>query len=611
MDRRVSGGQVPQVPQQNLQNLGVNTQPNPQAHPGQHPHPTASPNRLDIAALFPAGQVEGNGQPDFYNARMMQGYQGLPQAQAAQGRGRRSEDAAAAALGMHNPSHPPNPQQLQMPRHSPGAMARSPSAPGTAAPVEEDPVKPFLDGFAAAVNDPTQRAMWTELIKLKTKSLEHAIADARARERTAEVTLIKLQQGIRAINQNRQSLQVGGFQQGANYGNFPLVGHARSPAAEPQQGFSDVVPNVSMPPPQQPQQAPQPQQQQQAQQQQQQQQLSQQQQAAQFSNELGPMTMTPFDLEAMLQGAGSNLDNLFAWLPDSGGNGGDMPQTANPADLLVGGELMMPMGSSMTDGPTPNTATSPPIKRPHTPESDESPAPPPAKKGKTRGEKKLVIEQHACCQQCGKTIARVLIRAPKSAIPSPISVEFKCPDCTGVHQPPTFDPHAAMGSGPAIGSTETRKRMRTAMEDDDMLNDDTARRRCFCDVCQRVVCVGQVVGGAERQPLGSMTEIVCASCDSKYQRCTDCGGGGGPRVGIGKWRLKQVFQVGRKTCSLSHNRLGDRPREIGVHVTPSDFTPEQLKEVIARCKTLWTEKTLSRLAVPEMLEWVKLRSPVR
>ncbi|BEJ15520.1 hypothetical protein CspHIS471_0501250 [Cutaneotrichosporon sp. HIS471] len=618
MNRRVSGGQVPQ--QANLKNLGVNpaapSQPHsnashPHGQPNSHPHPghqSLSPTRLDLAALFPAAQIDSNNGPnptEYYNARMLPGYQqGLPTQSGAQGgRGRRSEDSVAAALGMHTaaPTHSSNPPQLQMHRHSPGAMARSPSASGVV--VEDDPVKPFLDGFAAAVNEPTQRAMWTELIKLKTKSLEHAIADARARERTAEVTLLKLQQGIRSINQNRQSLQVGGFQQGANYSNFPLVTHARSPAVEPQQGFPEAVPNVTMPPPQQPQQSQQPQPpppQQQQQQQQVQQQLSQQQQAAQFSNELGPMTMSPFDLEAMLQGAGNNLDNLFAWLPDNGAT--DMPQTANPADLLVGGELMMPMGSSMTDGPTPITPASPPIKRPHTPESDESPAAPPAKKGKVRGEKKLVIEQHACCQQCGKTIARVLIRAPKSAIPSPISVEFWCPDCTGVHQPPTFDPHAAMGSGPAIGSTETRKRMRTAMEDDDMLNDDPSRRRCFCDVCQRVVCVGQVVGGPERQSLGNMTEIVCTSCDSKYQRCTDCGGGGGPRVGIGKWRLKQVFQVGRKTCSLSHNRLGDRPREIGVHVTPSDFTPEQLKEVVARCKTLWTEKTLSRLAVPEMLE---------
>ena len=49
-------------------------------------------------------------------------------------------------------------------------------------------------------------------------------------------------------------------------------------------------------------------------------------------------------------------------------------------------------------------------------------------------------------------------------------------------------------------------------------------------------------------------------------------------------------------------RLGDRPREIGVHVTPTDFTAEELKEVLSRCKQLWNEKTLARLAVPEMLE---------
>jgi len=54
--------------------------------------------------------------------------------------------------------------------------------------------------------------------------------------------------------------------------------------------------------------------------------------------------------------------------------------------------------------------------------------------------------------------------------------------------------------------------------------------------------------------------------------------------------------------SLERSRLGDRPREIGVHVTPTDYTPEQLEQVLAKCKGLWNEKTLSRLAVPEMLE---------
>jgi hypothetical protein len=62
-----------------------------------------------------------------------------------------------------------------------------------------------------------------------------------------------------------------------------------------------------------------------------------------------------------------------------------------------------------------------------------------------------------------------------------------------------------------------------------------------------------------------------------------------------------AYQVGL-VDDLADNRLGDRPREIGVHVTPTDFTAEELKEVLARCKQLWNEKTLARLAVPEMLE---------
>jgi hypothetical protein len=48
-----------------------------------------------------------------------------------------------------------------------------------------------------------------------------------------------------------------------------------------------------------------------------------------------------------------------------------------------------------------------------------------------------------------------------------------------------------------------------------------------------------------------------------------------------------------------------------VHIVPTDFTREQLKEVLARCKALWTEKTLARLAVPEMLEWVVVGSALQ
>lgn len=416
--------------------------------------------------------------------------------------------------------------------------------------------------------------MWTHLVQLKVKALELQIAEARAKERTAEVELTRLQQGVRAIpaaiaaptpqpytNQfNNFSVEprgsTGGLE-GISIPGMPISNPSLAPVQNPTT-YATGAPAPSQTP------------------------------------------MTPFDLEAMLQE--NSLDSFFSWLPDNGESsaGNAVPQAAAPSDLV-----MMPMGGAGSGATTDTAPTphSPPVKRPHSPARSESPTAPPTKKGKPRGEKKTVIEQHAMCISCGKAVARVLIRAPKSATPSPISVEMRCLSCAGISQPSTIDP-SAVGAGPSVGSTETRKRMRAAMEDDDVVNEEANARRCFCDVCQRVVARGQVVGGPDRTPLSNMAEIVCTTCDSKYQRCTDCGGGGGPRVGIGKWRLKQVFQPGRKTCSLSHSRLGDRPREIGVHVTPTDFTPEQLKEVIARCKTLWTEKSLSRLAVPEMLEWV-------
>jgi hypothetical protein len=43
--------------------------------------------------------------------------------------------------------------------------------------------------------------------------------------------------------------------------------------------------------------------------------------------------------------------------------------------------------------------------------------------------------------------------------------------------------------------------------------------------------------------------------------------------------------------------------ELGVWETPQDIADDHLMdEVLARCKTMWREKTLARLAIPEVLE---------
>ncbi len=43
--------------------------------------------------------------------------------------------------------------------------------------------------------------------------------------------------------------------------------------------------------------------------------------------------------------------------------------------------------------------------------------------------------------------------------------------------------------------------------------------------------------------------------------------------------------------------------ELGVWETPTDLQDGHLMdEVLARCKSMWKEKTLARLAIPEVLE---------
>jgi hypothetical protein len=87
-------------------------------------------------------------------------------------------------------------------------------------------------------------------------------------------------------------------------------------------------------------------------------------------------------------------------------------------------------------------------------------------------------------------------------------------------------------------------------------------------------------------------EVVCVSCDEKYQRCSDCGGGGGVRLGTGKWRSKELFKDGKKTCSLRHQRLGAFP-EMEYQVWKNTEIPrDELDEVSEKCGELFTNQML-------------------
>lgn len=74
------------------------------------------------------------------------------------------------------------------------------------------------------------------------------------------------------------------------------------------------------------------------------------------------------------------------------------------------------------------------------------------------------------------------------------------------------------------------------------------------------------------------------------------------RSRIGKWRCKELFLQGRKTCSLAHTRIGAAPLELGVWEISELNSLGVTDEVVRHCERMWMDRTLARMAVPDVLE---------
>ncbi|GAA5862693.1 hypothetical protein JCM1840_002643 [Sporobolomyces johnsonii] len=132
-----------------------------------------------------------------------------------------------------------------------------------------------------------------------------------------------------------------------------------------------------------------------------------------------------------------------------------------------------------------------------------------------------------------------------------------------------------------------------------------------CDVCDLVCGLGTVIptytplpppsSATANSPASTFTvEVVCARCDALFKCCSDCGGGGG-RLTPGRWRSKELFPEGRKTCQLSHARnpaLGELTTE--VHAIAA-LPRAQLAAFETRCRQLYFNTRLGVLCRPEFL----------
>ncbi|KAJ3093852.1 hypothetical protein HDU97_008935 [Phlyctochytrium planicorne] len=196
-------------------------------------------------------------------------------------------------------------------------------------------------------------------------------------------------------------------------------------------------------------------------------------------------------------------------------------------------------------------------------------------------ERSKYLEVTCCCRTCSKYIATMYIFADTSkALEAPYVLDVTCVRCR------------KLSRGESIETDNVELTMERARIEDEEDQDDsvfkTRRRRkprkdlgkdhpVFCQICMADVGYGgprvptqsaklveveemDLLRGGRALPEEDgvwvrpdfSMETICSRCFARHQFCTSCSGGGFWRSG--KWRLKSLFEEGRKTCVLDHNR---------------------------------------------------------
>ncbi|GJN91585.1 hypothetical protein Rhopal_004608-T1 [Rhodotorula paludigena] len=221
-----------------------------------------------------------------------------------------------------------------------------------------------------------------------------------------------------------------------------------------------------------------------------------------------------------------------------------------------------------------------------------------SQRGPINPNKKLTEDLHVACIICAEPLARLILRGKRAELDVPHSAVFTCQRCRAAATPPEDAAPEASTSKAKVKKPGFRKRNKRF---------DDASATTACDVCLRDIAVGGVLPlPLENPPPGTlitfMIEVVCVSCDVKYRRCSDCGGGGGSRAGTGKWRCAELFPPGRKTCCLRHQRLGAFPA-MEYNVWRNTEIPDDEKDTLSsECEAMFVNAMLSGLCIPEVME---------
>ncbi|KAI8813743.1 hypothetical protein BJ742DRAFT_377451 [Cladochytrium replicatum] len=215
-----------------------------------------------------------------------------------------------------------------------------------------------------------------------------------------------------------------------------------------------------------------------------------------------------------------------------------------------------------------------------------------------------VVEDACYCRHCNKFLAQMILRGKDESLAHGYTFDVRCGVPCGEDN---LDDETSRREGKAAANIRKRKRKREG----DAIG---------CEVCRRKVANGEVtISVTEKRKKGEVEipelvsvpyaqagvtlEVICASCHAKYAFCTECGGGGKYRTG--KFRPSEMFLPGRRTCTLSHVRIGDTALEHRVWDVDTRGTAPDTHidaSMITDIKSVYEDGVLSLYAIPKVME---------
>ncbi|KAI5478119.1 hypothetical protein MNV49_005486 [Pseudohyphozyma bogoriensis] len=221
-----------------------------------------------------------------------------------------------------------------------------------------------------------------------------------------------------------------------------------------------------------------------------------------------------------------------------------------------------------------------------------------------------IVSLQISCWTCGMDMARVNVRSsecansgaePRGGRASTMMQAMS--EVDGVSYKDTISAAVDALEGLSLNSDVALRPRPLLKVDKEKIGPDSTL--LICEACSRPLGSGAIspagLNAAPLPPSSLQMEAVCTKCAGLYKLCSDCGGGGG-RLSAGRWRCKELFGEGRKTCRLSHMRAPAPEDRFYEVFNIKEVKPGEQEELEKKLRVEFFNNRLGSLARPEQLE---------